>query len=56
MMQQFTKSTGCPCEVKSDKSLGSGTNTLKGKSPWQWQQFGSAIKTLKVFRADKELK
>ena len=56
MMQQFTKSTGRPCRVKSDKSLSSGTIALKGKSPRQWQRFRSAIKTLKVVRADKELK
>lgn len=55
-MQQFTKSTGCPCEVKSDKSLSSGTNAFKRKNPWQWQQFRSAIRTLKMFRTDKELK
>lgn len=33
MMQQFTKSTVCPCEVKSDKSPGSGTHAFQGKKP-----------------------
>lgn len=33
MMQQFTKSTVCPCEVKSDKSLGSGTCAFNGGKP-----------------------
>lgn len=52
--RQFTEQTGCLYKVKSGRAL-IWEQTHSVRSWWWQQQFGSAIKTFKVFGTNKKL-